>query len=64
MVTDGSNVGDDFAIEYSEDVMMLKTADGTVSATTLNSVLVVIKRYMSYVLLGIRANFHILEVVL
>ena len=48
-VTDGSQLSDDFVIENSPDVMILKTSDGGLSFTTLKSALVIIRRLPLYV---------------
>ena len=45
IVTDGSQLSDDFAIQNGPSVMLLKTEDGLLSATTVKSVLILVKRY-------------------
>ena len=48
-VTDGSQLSDDFVIENSPDVMILKTSNGGLSCATLKSALVIIRRLALYV---------------
>ena len=44
VVTDGSVLSDDFVLQNSNDVLLLKTHDGGLSSTTLRSALVVLQR--------------------
>ena len=44
IVTDGSQLTDEFAVQHSDSVMLLKTDNGRITATTVKSVLVLIKR--------------------
>ena len=44
LVTDGEHLSDTVAVEHCEEVLLLKTADGLPTPTTVKSALIMVKR--------------------